>query len=396
MCVNIIDVIVILVAVMAGFRGWRRGFLSQVFELGGGFLGLVAGIVFGPRIAGAFTEGPGVQAALISLIVVFVGLTIGQTIGFLIGHRSGRALSTVKLGGVDQGVGAAFGITVWLVSFWLMGSLLVQAPIQNLASALNRSSILRASNEIMPRPPNVLAYLRQYLDTSGFPQVFAGLPRSVSPPVDLPTQKQARRAIEAAQGSTVRVVATACGGTQLGSGWIVDSDSVVTNAHVVAGGTDFVVQELGHGDHQANVTLFDPDMDVAVLQVSGLNGSPLSLTTENQSRGTPGATLGYPGNRNGEFVGKRAAVQASYEATGRDIYGRQLVTREVYELRAPVRQGDSGGPFVLPSGDVAGVVFAASTTNGNTGYALTGAEVEDQVSTGAESTESVGTGRCTR
>ena len=393
---NVVDVVVIFVAVLAGFRGWRRGFLSQLFELGGGFLGLIAGVVLGPRIASSFTEEAGLQGALISVFVVFMGLTIGQTIGFLIGHRSGRAASSAKLGGVDQGIGVGFGVVVWLLSFWLMGSLLVQAPVQSLASALNKSSILRATNDLMPRPPNVLAYLRQYLDTSGFPQVFAGLPRSLSPPVDLPTQKQARRAIEAAQASTVRIVATACGGTQLGSGWIVDGDSVVTNAHVVAGGTDFVVQELGRGDHEAHITLFDPDIDVAVLQVGGLTGPSLSLTTDEQPRGTPGATLGYPGSRNGEFVGKRAAVQASYEATGRDIYGRQLVTREVYELRSPVRQGDSGGPFVLPSGKVAGVVFAASTTDGATGYALTGAEVEDQVRDGARSTERVGSGRCTR
>lgn len=393
---NAVDVVVILVAMLAGFRGWRRGFLSQLFELGGGFLGLLAGVALGPRIAAYFTDEAGLQGALISVVVVFVGLTIGQTVGFLLGHRSGRAVSTAKLGGFDQGLGVGFGIAVWLLSFWLVGSLLVQAPFQNLAKALNRSSILRAANEMMPEPPNVLAYLRQYLDTSGFPQVFAGLPRSISPPVDLPTQRQARRAIQAAQESTVRILATACGGTQLGSGWIVDGDSIVTNAHVVAGGTSFVVQELGQSDRQAHITLFDPDIDVAVLQVSGLSGPPLDLTTEIQSRGTPGATLGYPGNRNGEFVGKRAAVQASYNATGRDIYGRELVTREVYELRAPVRQGDSGGPFVLPSGEVAGVIFAASTTDGRTGYALTGAEVEDQVRRGSSRTEPVGSGSCTR
>lgn len=92
-------------------------------------------------------------------------------------------------------------------------------------------------------------------------------------------------------------------------------------------------------------------------------GSPL----RSSKRGQPGATLGYPGDRGGRAEYGPAAVQQRLNATGLDIYGRDTVTREVYELRASVRQGDSGGPFVLPNGRVGGVIFAASTTNGGTG-----------------------------
>jgi S1-C subfamily serine protease len=68
----------------------------------------------------------------------------------------------------------------------------------------------------------------------------------------------------------------------------------------------------------------------------------------------------------------------------------------VYELRAEVTQGESGGPFVLPNGRVAGVVFAASTTDSGRGFALTGAEVADEVDEGIDSTSAVSSGRCTR
>jgi hypothetical protein len=91
-----------------------------------------------------------------------------------------------------------------------------------------------------------------------------------------------------------------------------------------------------------------------------------------------------------------AAVQGSFQARGRDIYGRAEVTRSVYELRAGVEQGDSGGPFVLPDGRVAGVIFAASTTDARTGYALVGAEVADDISRGSGRVDAVGTGSCTR
>jgi len=392
---NWVDVVVIVVGVLAAMRGWRRGIVGQVFELGGGFIGLLIGVAVGPRVASIFADKAGLQAALISLIVVFVALSLGQTAGFLIGHRF-HTIARRGLGKADQGIGSAFGVIVWLLAFWLIGSMLVGGPSRSLARSLKDSAILRATSDVLPKPPNVLAYLRQYLETSGFPQVFAGLP-PLSEPVDLPPDRVVRQAVASAGDSTVRIVVEACGGTQLGSGWISDEDSVVTNAHVVAGGDGVTVQELDGSNRPGEVVLFDPKTDIAVIHVAdGLGAPPLELETELQERGTVGAALGYPGEADGRFVPTKAAVQAFYEATGRDIYGRSLVTREVYELRARVEQGDSGGPFVLPDGRVAGVVFAASTTDGDTGYALTGAEAEDEVTEGSERSEPVGTGRCTR
>lgn len=391
---NWIDLLVVVVASLAAYRGWRRGLLGQVFELGGGFTGLLLGVSLGPRIASSFTDQAGVEGALISLFVVFAFITLGQTIGFLLGHRVGKRARAGGLGDVDSALGSGFGVVVWLVSFWLIGSLLVQGPSRPLAKALQRSTLLRATNHVMPTPPDLLSYLQQYLNTSGFPQVFLGLPQ-VSEPVALPSGKDARSAGRKASPSTVRITVEACGGIQLGSGWIVDEDSVVTNAHVVSGGTEIGIQQVDGTRLAGRVVLYDPDLDVAVVQVSGLTASPLPLVAAPQERGTGGATVGFPGNRDGQQVTKPAAVQNRYDATGRDIYGKDTVTREVYELRAPVRRGDSGGPFVLPDGSVAGVVFAASTTDGSIGYALTGAEVQDEVSRGASSTDPVRTGNCT-
>lgn len=392
---NLVDVGAILIGILAAYRGWRRGFLGQLFELGGGFIGLIVGVSLGPTIADALTDGRGIGAALISIFTVLVGVSIGQTIGFLIAHRSSGAIERAKLTELDSGLGAGFGVLVWIVSFWLIGSLLVSGPSRSLAQALEQSTLLRATNNVFPEPPNVLAYLKQYLDTSGFPQVFAGLPR-LTEPVDLPTQRQARRAVRAGRDSTVRVALNACGGIQLGSGWVLDEDSIVSNAHVVAGGENVTVQQLDGTETSGRVVLFDPRTDVAVIHAPGITGPPLPLETEAQERGTIGAALGFPGDQGGEFDPQPAAVQASYEATGRDIYGRSLVTREVYELRSDVRQGDSGGPFVLSNGRVAGVVFAASTTDRDVGYALTGAEVVDELQEGGGRTEPVGTGSCTR
>ena len=394
---NIVDLVVLVLGGLSAYRGWRLGLLGQVFELGGGFLGLLAGVAVGPRIATSFTDSAGLERALISLVIVFVLMSIGQTIGHLLGRRGGAMADRARLGEVNSGLGAAFGIVITIVSFWLIGSLLVKGPSRAIASSFQDSRLLALANDALPPPPNLLAQFQHYLNTSGFPQVFAGLPPELGEPPKLPPNKQARRLARQAQDSVVQISGPACGGTQLGTGWIAAPSTVVTNAHVVAGGEQLVVREDAGGEHSGTVVLFDPRTDVAVVHVPGLNGPVLDLDTRDLDPGSPGVTLGYPGNASGQMVAHRAAVAARYEkANGRDIYGRRDVSRDVYAIRSPVRQGDSGGPFVTAQGDVGAVVFAASTTDGDTGYALTGAEVQDEIQRGRSSTDPVSTGACTR
>jgi S1-C subfamily serine protease len=178
---------------------------------------------------------------------------------------------------------------------------------------------------------------------------------------------------------------------------VVSDGVVVTNAHVVAGGESITVQTQQDETVSAEVVHFNPRMDVAILRLSdSVSAPPLRLETEGKERGQPGATLGYPGDANGDLDADGAAVQDRYVAVGKDIYGEDDVSREVYELRADVTQGESGGPFVLPNGSVAGVVFAASTTDSNRGFALTGAEVAGEIDEGIAATSAVSAGRCTR
>lgn len=395
---NAADAVVALVAGLLAWRGYRRGALQQIFELGGGFLGLLGGAALGPRMAREYTDRAGPEAAILSLAIVFICLSIGQIIGYLIGARFSSLAKKAKLGNVDAGLGAGLGVVAAIIAFWLIGSLLVIGPSQTVSRQLTGSAILRWANRVQ-RPPDLLSLVQQYLDTSGFPQVFVGIPPSINERVDLPSGPQARKAAAAADQSTVRIVVPACGGTQLGSGWISSPDTVVTNAHVVAGGPSTVSIEeedqVGTGGQEGTVVLFDDQLDLAVIHVEGLTGDPLPLLTNDQDSGTPGAVLGYPGSRQGRLVTGPAAVQNVFNARGRDIYGEDEVLREIYELRARVEQGNSGGPFVTPDGKVAGVIFAASTTDNGTGYALTGSEVVDEIRSASTSTEPVATGRCT-
>ena len=100
----------------------------------------------------------------------------------------------------------------------------------------------------------------------------------------------------------------------------------------------------------------------------------------NGQTGTPGAVIGYPGG--GPEDVKPAVLDGSLRAPGRDIYNDRLVDRNIWALSAEVRPGNSGGPVVDLQGHVLGLVFAASSSNPSQAYALTNAEVQDDIRQG--------------
>src|SRR5205807_5087613 len=95
-------------------------------------------------------------------------------------------------------------------------------------------------------------------------------------PVSMPSDPAIRAAVLAAAPSTVRVDGYGCGGIQTGTGFVVGSGLVVTNAHVVAGIHSPEVVDR-KGPHAATPILFDPALDVALLRTGALTGGPLVL-----------------------------------------------------------------------------------------------------------------------
>ena len=165
----------------------------------------------------------------------------------------------------------------------------------------------------------------------------------------------------------------------------------MTNAHVVAGIDRPTVRIGGVGrSYAARVVLFDPDKDVAVLYVPELRAPVLSFD-DAASRGDSAVVAGYP--QDGDLNLQAATVAGRVKATGRNIYNDGIVTREIYSIRSTVRPGNSGGPLLTTTGRVYGVVFARSTSDDETGYVLTAAEVAGDADAGGDGDATGGHGK---
>jgi S1-C subfamily serine protease len=386
--VNLLDVIILLLVLAVAIRGVASGFLRQVGSLGGFLLGLLLGATIAPLVGGIFS---GSDWHWLIVLVVFFGVAftvagLGETLGYTLSGLAER----YRLRPLDATLGAALGVVIALTTVWLLASTFARTAGPFLIYEFQTSRILQGLDRSLPPAPDVMAKLDRAFGAGGFPRVFTGLEPSPAPPVTGPNAAAVNAAAAAGRAATVRIEGLGCGGLLEGSGFVAAPGLVATNAHVIAG-IDRPVVVDSKGAHRATVVLLDPNMDFAVLRVSGLSASPLRVASTNQARGTVGAVLGYPGG--GAFTVSPAAVLDRRIAIGRNIYDSGLIHRDIYVLQSVVRPGNSGGPVVTPDGTVIGVVFATSTVNGNIGYALTSAEVQHDLSLAATA-GAVPTGAC--
>jgi S1-C subfamily serine protease len=197
-----------------------------------------------------------------------------------------------------------------------------------------------------------------------------------------------------ARSRTLKVQGTAlsCDRSIEGSGFVYAPQHVLTNAHVVAGVTQdqTVTTQDGH-QYKAVVVLYDPQVDIAVLYVPGLNLTPLKFDDQAQA-GDNAIVAGYPLDQG--LTPAPARIGGTQTAVGPDIYQTGTVKRQIFEIRADVKPGNSGGPLLSPSGTVYGVVFAAAVDTADTGFALTAAEVAADARMGANVTDQTTTMGC--
>ena len=389
-----LDIALTVFLVLAAAAGWSQGLVAGVSTVIGFVAGAVAGRLLGSVLAGFLlergivAEAGAANAASLLPLVLGVGLAVGggwvgTTLRSALGEGLGRRADA--LGGALTGA-LAFVLVVWLVAGWVRTT-----PLVGPNAAVAESRVIAALDRVAPvSSAEAVGAIAQALAASGFPQVFSGEEsiRSVGEPD--PAMVEVGREVE---DSTVKVTTTAtrCSALQSGSGWVFDDDLVMTNAHVVAGSTNRIVQVGGAGrPYAAEIVLLDPARDIAVLRVHDLDAEPLDLG-ERLGTDDDAVVVGYP--ENGPYTISPARVREAVTARGLDIYDESEVVREVYALRAVVRSGNSGGPVLDDQGRAVGLVFARSGEDDETGYALTLNELDEALQVGADASP-VASGGC--
>lgn len=387
---NWLDLFIILFLIASLIRGTEVGFVRQFFSTLGFFIGLFLGAWVNGLISQSVSSA-GARALVALLIVLGFALmlmTVGEYVGLVLKFRLHDAKITNKLDKLFGGILA--GVTL-LAAIWLGAAIFRNVPDSGWQRQIRNSRIVTLLDNNLPSAPSVLTKLGHLIDPNSFPQVFSGLEPSLKTDAPMPDMGALNPAVQKARASVVKIEGEGCESVVEGSGFVAGDGVVVTNAHVVAGVKNpFVLDQ--NGRHGADVVVFDPDLDIAVLRAENLAGKPLPTETEMAENGTPTAVLGYPSGAG--FTAGPGVILETFKAEGRNIYNQGQTIREVYSVKTDIAQGNSGGPMINTDGEVVGVVFAKSINYDRVGYALTMQQVLADIAKAEGRTTSVGISSC--
>ncbi len=394
----LLDLALLLVILVYALRGLHNGLVAGTLGLVGMLLGLYAALWVVPLVIARFEGLPqaGTARSVILILGVVISASLGRTLLGGLGRRMAWGRREGRVRRFDGLLGfVAAGLVTTLLTGVLGAAVKPVAPTP-WAMAMNQSRVLATIERVLPgQSQRWAAGLTVALDSFGLPGAFSGLVPEPIIPAEAPNASDANGVeVQAAAASVVKVVANACSQQLSGSGWVVAPQRIVTNAHVIAGSSEVSVQVGGTGPAlNARVVAFDPDLDLAILDVPELT-APALQRAEDLPKDAPAVVAGFP--LGGSYRADAARNRGEIQALGEDIYGSKEINREVYSLYATAKPGNSGGPLLTIDGRVAGTVFTRSIVDANTAYALTDAATDTLLDGAASYAATIGTGACTR
>lgn len=154
-----------------------------------------------------------------------------------------------------------------------------------------------------------------------------------------------------------------------GTGFIIEGNRIITNAHVVSQAGSIKVRRPNQGtEYDARITYIAHDCDLAMLEVDEKEffRDSLPLKIGNPPRlNSPVVVIGFP--IGGEQV---SITRGIVSRLGMDVYSHsQIDAHKVIQVDAAINPGNSGGP-ALQNGSVIGIAFQVYRQGQNLGYLI--------------------------
>jgi len=388
--VNLLDWVLVVLVLLYAVSGYWQGFITGAFATVGLLLGGLLGVWLAPTALGDAT--PSILVSLAAVFIVIVCASLGQALLQVAGARLRDQITWQPVRALDAVGGAALSAVAALLVAWALGVALSGSGLKGITPMVRDSRILAEVNSLLPATAcSQLSAFNDVVGTTFFPRYLEPFaPERIVPVPPGPKRMLTDPDVQRAAADVVRIrSANQCSQGIEGSGFVYAPDRIMTNAHVVAGVSSPLI-DVNNTSVSGRVVYYNPDIDVAVIAVP--TGSLRPLRFAAASAGDAVAILGFP--QNGPYDVQAARVRADQRLRSPDIYGGGTVIRDVLSLRGLIRPGNSGGPVVDSAGHVVGVVFAASVTSGDTGYALSSQQVAQAAAAGRIASRTVSTQGC--
>jgi putative serine protease PepD len=169
-------------------------------------------------------------------------------------------------------------------------------------------------------------------------------------------------------------------GKAAGTGMLITPDGqVLTNNHVVEGGSNIKVTIINQGTHNAHILGTSPADDVALLQVEGVSGMP-TVALGSSGALQVGDSVVTVGNALA-LEGGPTVTTGIVSALNRQIDTDTSTLSHLIQTDAPINSGNSGGPLLNSSAQVVGMNTAVAGNAQNIGFAIAIDTIKPLVST---------------
>lgn len=260
MGLTVLDVVLLLALLGYIVYGFRAGLVLSLGAITGVVLGVVAAF-FAIPLVGSWVTDPQWRVPLIAAAVIVL-IVIGHTLGMVVGRFVRHGVDRTPLKVIDRLLGAGVGLVATALLISMLAFSAGSLGIPFVSQAVAQSTVIRTINTMTPSPvQSLMAQLRATVIEQGVPRVL-GVPEQQAQPADVPDIELDSVELVAAAESVVKVTGTAwqCGQNQSGSGFVVSPGRIVTNAHVVAGVAEPVIQTQKSGTYTGRVVSFDPEV----------------------------------------------------------------------------------------------------------------------------------------
>jgi len=383
---NALDIGIIIILGAFVWLGSTQRPARQASMSAGAIAGLLLGSLIYTKLAFLAT-GSVVRTAILGLMIITLGLlcydifiTAGKFAESKLHHRF--KLSRLQRRITSSSIAGLTGVVI----IWLTIGIFSTLATPVIQRSVYHSTLISATRHVVRLPTPFSA-----------PQTFTNAEPTFTSRVAVSDSfASLDAAVANASSSVFKVQSWGCGTTTIGSSFMVSKQAVITNAHVIAGATRISVQDRRNtASYVAQVILFDPALDIAILSTSAqLPSTPLKLNAAPATVSTIGSVLGYPDGK--QFSDSDAIIIDALDAKGYDIYNRDTVSRAIYALRGDIVPGNSGGPLINANGEVLGLVFGHSTSQNHTGYAITAKQIAPSIATALKRNTTTSSGSCTK
>ena len=158
--------------------------------------------------------------------------------------------------------------------------------------------------------------------------------------------------------------------TSAGSGFIISEDGyIVTNYHVIDGGTSIKVTLNNDETYDAKLIGGEELNDVAVLKIDGVSGLKPVVIGDSDDL-VVGETVCTIGNALGTL--SFSLTSGVVSATGRSVTMSDGTVMNMIQTNCTINSGNSGGPLFDSYGRVAGITSAKYSNNGSSDASIEG------------------------